>query len=144
MLTQPASITQRHSTGAGSGQLRFLNNRIYHSIGNGLYFRAAMKAVKISGNIVVDPAAGPALFWVGWKAAIFIAGPTTDLDISGNRLVDDRIPIKIPYGIYGMNDITGSCTAIGNSLIDGSGHSIRAQMLQRDGGIGSWDLKARQ
>jgi hypothetical protein len=98
---------QSNNIGNPSSSLRFLNNTIDHPLGNGLYFRAAMKGVEISGNTVIDPAAGPASFWDGWKTALFFFGPESDLNISNNRFVDDRVSRKMPYGICGANDNYG-------------------------------------
>jgi hypothetical protein len=91
---------QSNTIGAGSSRLRFLQNTIDHPLGNGLYFRAAVKKVEISANTIIDPAAGPASFWDGWKAGLFFAGKASDLDVSNNRFVDDRDSPKMPYGIF--------------------------------------------
>jgi Pectate lyase superfamily protein len=130
---------QSNNVGSSSGSMRFLNNTIDHPLGNGLYFRAAMKGVEISNNIVIDPAAGKASFWDGWKAGLFLIGPQSDLNVSNNRFVDDRVSRKMPYGIYAANDIYGSCIDRGNTLVDASGGNLAIPLLQRDSGVGSWD-----
>jgi hypothetical protein len=135
---------QSNNIGSSSGRVHFLNNTIRHPLGNGLYFRAAMNGVEISNNIVIDPAAGKASFWDGWKAALFLIGPQSDLNVSNNRFVDDRVPRKMPYGIYGANDISGSCIGWGNSLVDAGGGNLGIPLLQRDSGVGSWNLNPRK
>lgn len=132
---------QNNTIGADSIRLRFLNNTIDHPLGNGFYFRAAIREMEISGNTVIDPAAGPASFWDGWKAALFLFGLQSDLDVNNNRFVDDRASPKMPYGIFAINDNCERCMARDNSLENGSGRSFRVPLLQQDSGVGSWDPK---
>jgi hypothetical protein len=134
---------ENNTVGVRSGGLRFLNNTIDHPIGNGLYFRGAISGMLISGNTVIDPAAGPASFWEGWKAPLFLVGPQSDLEVSNNRFVDDRAIRKIPYGIYAANDNYGYCIARGNILIDGNGQNLSIPLLQRNSKVGNWDIQPR-
>jgi Pectate lyase superfamily protein len=133
---------QSNAIGASSSSLRFLNNIVDHPVGNGFYFRAAIREMQISGNTVVDPAAGPASLWDGWKAALFFVGPQSDLEVNSNRFVDDRAVRKISYGIYAANDNYGYGIARGNILVDGSGGSLAVPLLQRDGEVGTWDVES--
>jgi hypothetical protein len=127
---------QYKTIGAFSRNLRFLNNTIDHPLGNGFYFRAAMNGIEISGNTVIDPAAGPGSFWVGWKTAIFLVGPQSGLMIRNNRFVDDRISKKMPCGIYGANEKHGYFIIQSNSLVDGTGNNLAIPLFQ-DAGVGS-------
>jgi hypothetical protein len=131
---------QSNTIGAPSGSLHFINNSIDHSVGNGFYFRAAIRGMRISGNTVIDPAAGPASLWDGWKAALFLVGPQSDVEVSNNRFVDDRAIRKIPFGIYAANDNHGYCIALDNILIDGDGHNLAVALLQRDSEVGNRDV----
>jgi hypothetical protein len=133
---------QSNTVGAASKGLHFLNNTIDHPLGNGFYFRAAVRGLEISGNTVIDPAAGPASFWEGWKAALFFVGPQSDLNVSNNRFVDDRAWRKMPYGIYAVNDNYGYCVARANSLVGESARNLAVPLLKRDRGVGSWDLNS--
>jgi hypothetical protein len=132
---------QKSTIGVSSKNLFFNNNTIDHPLGNGFYFRCDMSEVEISSNTVTDPAAGPASFWDGWKAAMFFVGPTTDLSVSGNKIVDDRASGNIPYGLFAINDNCGYCIARGNRLVDGNGNDLCVPLLHRESGLGSWDVR---
>jgi Pectate lyase superfamily protein len=131
---------QGNTIGVRSGRLRFLNNTIDHPMGNGFYFRANVRGMQISGNIIIDPAAGAGSFWEGWKAALFFVGPESDLEVSKNRFVDDRAARKIPYGIYAANNNHGYCIARDNLLVDGDSHELTTPLLERDSKVGNWTV----
>lgn len=135
---------QRDTIGAESDRLRFANNTIDHPLGNGFFFRALIKGLEISGNTVIDAAAGPTTLWDGWRAALFFMGPESDVDVINNRFVDNRPSPRMPCGIYAINDNFGYCDASGNRLIDRGEADLSLPMLRRDKGAGNWNISAKK